>query len=137
MSEQYQQEEKYKAMEYSVQIISVWAQQNNCDISILEKNLLSMYENILHRIMKDIPNHYKSINPKDIESTYTDDYIICLEDGKKLKMLKRHLSSKYGMTVEEYKSKWGLPQDYPIVAKNYTITRSMIAQKSRSKNKEE
>ena len=84
---------------------------------------------------KEIPSHYKPISLKDIESTYTDDYIICLEDGKKLKMLKRLLRSKYNLSITDYKNKWGLPQDYPIVAKNYAQKRSIIAQQSRSSNK--
>ena len=54
-----------------------------------------------------------------IKKSVTDDYIICLEDGKKLKMLKRHLMTAYGMTPEEYRAKWGLKPDYPMVAPNY------------------
>ena len=55
------------------------------------------------------------------------DYIICLEDGKKLKMLKRHLRAAYGMTPDEYRAKWGLPPDYPMVAPNYAKQRSTFA----------
>ena len=51
-----------------------------------------------------------------VKKSITDDHIICLEDGKKLKMLKRHLKTAYDMTPEEYKAKWGLPADYPMVA---------------------
>ena len=57
----------------------------------------------------------------------TDDYIVCLEDGKKLKMLKRHLMTAYGMTSQEYRAKWGLPHDYPMVAPSYAVTRSELA----------
>jgi predicted transcriptional regulator len=57
------------------------------------------------------------------------DYIICLEDGKKLKMLKRYLRSNYNMTPEEYRAKWGLPADYPMVAPNYAAQRSEFAKK--------
>jgi predicted transcriptional regulator len=57
------------------------------------------------------------------------DYIICLEDGKKLKMLKRHLRTTYNMTPEDYRAKWGLPSDYPMVAPNYAIQRSDFAKK--------
>lgn len=57
----------------------------------------------------------------------TDDYIICLEDGKKFKTLKRHIMSVYNMTPEEYRAKWGLPADYPMVAPSYTAKRSRIA----------
>jgi predicted transcriptional regulator len=64
-----------------------------------------------------------------IKKSVTDDYIICLEDGKKLKMLKRHLMTAYGMTPEEYRSKWGLKSDYPMVAPNYAAKRQELAKK--------
>jgi predicted transcriptional regulator len=64
-----------------------------------------------------------------IKKSVTDDYIICLEDGKKLKMLKRHLMTAYGMTPEEYRAKWGLKSDYPMVAPNYAAKRQELAKK--------
>lgn len=57
----------------------------------------------------------------------SSDYIICLEDGKKFKSLKRHLRTQYGMTPEAYREKWGLPADYPMVAPNYAKARSQLA----------
>jgi len=62
-----------------------------------------------------------------VKKSVTDDYIVCLEDGKKLKMLKRYLRSRYGMTPEEYRAKWNLPSDYPMVAPNYAKRRSEFA----------
>ena len=62
-----------------------------------------------------------------IKKSITPDYLICLEDGKKLKMLKRHLSTAYDMTPEEYRERWGLPSDYPMVAPNYAKQRSALA----------
>jgi predicted transcriptional regulator len=62
-----------------------------------------------------------------IRKSVTPDYIVCLEDGKKLKMLKRHLQTTYNMTPEEYRAKWGLPSDYPMVAPNYARQRSEFA----------
>jgi len=62
-----------------------------------------------------------------IKRSITPDYIICLEDGKKLKMLKRHLKSAYNMSPEEYRERWGLPADYPMVAPNYANQRSVLA----------
>jgi predicted transcriptional regulator len=59
----------------------------------------------------------------------TPDYIVCLEDGKKLKMLKRHLRTTYGLTPDEYRAKWGLPMDYPMVSPNYAKQRSAFAKK--------
>ena len=64
-----------------------------------------------------------------IRRSVTDDYIVCLEDGKKLKMLKRHLMTAYNMTPEEYRAKWGLKPDYPMVAPNYAQKRQELAKK--------
>jgi predicted transcriptional regulator len=62
-----------------------------------------------------------------IEDSVTDDFIICLEDGKELKMLKRYLRTQYGLTPEEYRARWNLPADYPMVAPNYAAKRSEVA----------
>ncbi|WP_042690562.1 MucR family transcriptional regulator [Azospirillum sp. B506] len=62
-----------------------------------------------------------------IKKSVTPDYIVCLEDGKKLKMLKRHLKTAYNMTPEEYRDRWSLPADYPMVAPNYARQRSSLA----------
>jgi predicted transcriptional regulator len=64
-----------------------------------------------------------------IRKSITPDYLVCLEDGKKLKMLKRHLRSTYNMTPDEYRHKWSLPADYPMVAPNYAQQRSAFAKK--------
>ncbi len=64
-----------------------------------------------------------------IKKSVTDDYIVCLEDGKKLKMLKRHLMTAYGMTPEQYRAKWGLKADYPMVAPAYARKRQELALK--------
>jgi predicted transcriptional regulator len=64
-----------------------------------------------------------------IRKSVTPEYLICLEDGKKLKMLKRHLRSTYNMTPDEYRAKWGLQPDYPMVAPNYAERRSEFAKK--------
>jgi len=64
-----------------------------------------------------------------VRRSVTPDYLICLEDGKKLKMLKRHLRSTYDMTPDEYRAKWGLQADYPMVAPNYAAQRSAFAKK--------
>ena len=64
-----------------------------------------------------------------VKKSVTADFIICLEDGKKFKSLKRHLRTRYGMTPEEYRTKWALPHDYPMVAPNYAKARSDLAKK--------
>jgi predicted transcriptional regulator len=64
-----------------------------------------------------------------VRRSITPEYLVCLEDGKKLKMLKRHLRAAYGLTPDEYRAKWGLPNDYPMVAPNYANQRSEFAKK--------
>ena len=64
-----------------------------------------------------------------IRKSVTPDFLVCLEDGKKLKMLKRHLRTTYSMTPEEYRAKWGLDADYPMVAPNYSAQRSSFAKR--------
>lgn len=64
-----------------------------------------------------------------IRASVKPDYVVCLEDGKKLKMLKRHLMTHYQMTPEQYRAKWGLPADYPMVAPNYAEQRRTLAKK--------
>jgi predicted transcriptional regulator len=64
-----------------------------------------------------------------VKKSVTPDYIICLEDGKKFKSLKRHLRTRYSMTPDEYRSKWGLGHDYPMVAPNYAKERSNLAKR--------
>jgi predicted transcriptional regulator len=64
-----------------------------------------------------------------VKDSITPEYIICLNDGKRLKLLKRHLRTVYNMTPDEYRSKWGLPYDYPMVAPKYAASRSALAKK--------
>jgi len=65
-----------------------------------------------------------------IRRSVTAEYIVCLEDGRKLKMLRRHLRTTYGMTPEQYRARWGLPPDYPMVAPSYALKRSDLARSS-------
>ncbi len=97
-----------------------------------EKNISSIVESIYSSLVSisDKTASYALdpiVNPAD---SVKPDYIICLEDGKKLKMLKRYLKAKYNMTETEYKQKWGLPRDYPMIAPNYAKKRSQLAKKS-------
>lgn len=78
------------------------------------------------------PNAAPEVKPEpavSVRSSIKPDYIVCLEDGKKLKMLKRHLMTHYQMTPEDYRTKWGLPADYPMVAPNYAEQRRSLAKK--------
>ena len=64
-----------------------------------------------------------------VKKSMTADYLVCLEDGKRFKSLKRHLRTQYSMTPEQYREKWSLPADYPMVAPNYAVARSQLAKK--------
>ena len=75
------------------------------------------------------PEKHELVPAVPVKKSVTPDFIICLEDGKKLRMLKRHLMSTYNMTPDQYRAKWGLPKDYPMVAPNYARTRSELAKK--------
>ena len=75
---------------------------------------------------KPKPELNPAVNPK---KSVTDEYIVCLEDGKRLKMLKRHLMTAYGMTPDEYRARWGLKADYPMVAPSYAKKRQELAKK--------
>ena len=75
------------------------------------------------------PEEEKPTPAVPIKRSVTPDHIICLEDGKKLKMLKRHLKTRYDMTPDEYRERWGLKDDYPMVAPNYAAQRSDLAKK--------
>ncbi|MEZ5996008.1 MAG: MucR family transcriptional regulator [Hyphomonadaceae bacterium] len=80
----------------------------------------------------DAPSHVPEPTQEPaiaIKKSITADHIICLEDGKKFKSLKRHLRTRYGMTPDEYRQKWGLPHDYPMVAPNYAKERSSLAKR--------
>lgn len=90
---------------------------------------------IYNILSRNIVQNERTINVP--EQTVFDDYIICLEDGKKMKMLRRHLKVKYGMSFQEYKQKWGLPIDYPDVCKSYSKVRAEIARNRKKKPKTE
>lgn len=91
--------------------------------------------NSVHQSLKSINSDTPEVEEEpqkpavSIRKSIQPDYLVCLEDGKKLKMLKRHLRTTYGMTPEEYRAKWGLPPDYPMVAPNYAAQRSEFAKK--------
>ncbi|BDB95982.1 MucR family transcriptional regulator [Candidatus Hydrogenosomobacter endosymbioticus] len=94
----------------------------------------SSIADVIHSVYATITNLDKSTQKKNIkqapvpiEESVTPGYIICLEDGKKLKMLKRHLRTSYGLTPDSYRERWGLPVDYPMVAPDYAEKRSRLA----------
>jgi predicted transcriptional regulator len=96
------------------------------DLPVLIQNVHSALSGLGERPEAPQPKQEPAVS---IRSSIKPDYIVCLEDGKKLKMLKRHLMTHYSMTPDEYRQKWGLAADYPMVAPNYAEQRRTLAKK--------
>ena len=113
------------------QIVSAFVSKNSVQASDVPGLISNVYQSLksagLPQAATEAPSDLKPAVP--VKKSVTPDYIICLEDGKKLKMLKRHLNTSYNMTPDEYRAKWGLPADYPMVAPNYAKSRSDLALK--------
>jgi predicted transcriptional regulator len=112
----------------TVQIVSAHVAHNNVAQADLPALIAQVYES-LNGLGKAVePAAPARPEPAvAIRKSIQPDFIVCLEDGKKLKMLKRHLASAYNMTPEQYRERWGLPADYPMVAPNYALQRSSLA----------
>lgn len=114
----------------AVDVVAAYLSNNQVATSQISEIIHSVF-NSLNSL--DVPPAETPVEaPKpatSIRKSVTPDYIICLEDGKKLKMLKRHLRTTYNMTPEEYRAKWNLPPDYPMVAPNYARQRSDFAKR--------
>ncbi len=96
--------------------------------NVLPTSQISEVIGAVHKSLSEL--QAEPANPAvPIRRSVKPDFIVCLEDGKKLKMLKRYLRTKYNMTPDEYRAKWGLPSDYPMVAPNYSKQRSEFAKK--------
>ncbi len=108
----------------TTRIVSAQVSNNKVAITDLPELINSVHQ-ALTDTGKSLPSPLKPVVP--IKKSVTPDYLICLDDGKKLKMLKRHLRTAYDMSPEEYRAKWGLPLNYPMVAQNYAQLRSKLA----------
>ena len=115
----------------TTQIIAAYVKHHQLPVSELPRLIQSVRDSLLRLTApaEEAPAKEELKPAVPIKKSVTPDYIICLEDGKKLKMLKRHLMSSYGMTPDEYRAKWSLPPDYPMVAPNYAKARSDLAVK--------
>ncbi|MBL4537040.1 MucR family transcriptional regulator [Oceanicaulis alexandrii] len=114
-------------MRMTTDIIASFLSHNSVPAESVPDMIKSVYAT-----MKEISGEPAKPEPKakpavPVSRSVSDDYIVCLEDGKKLKMLKRYLRSQYDMSPEDYRRKWGLPADYPMVAPNYSKRRSEFA----------
>jgi len=108
----------------TARIVSAQVSNNKIDITELSE-LISSVHQALTDPGKPVTSPLEPAVP--IKKSVTPDYLICLDDGRKLKMLKRHLRTAYDMSPKEYRAKWGLASDYPMVAPNYAQRRSELA----------
>ncbi|KUM25214.1 transcriptional regulator [Mesorhizobium loti] len=114
-------------IELTADIVAAYVQKNAIPVSGLADLIASVnsaLSNIGPLSVAAEPTFKPAVNPK--KSVFPD-YIISLEDGKKYKSLKRHLATSHGLTPDEYRARWGLPKDYPMVAPSYSATRSALA----------
>ncbi|HAU28898.1 MAG TPA: transcriptional regulator [Rhodospirillaceae bacterium] len=119
---------KQDILQMASDIVSSYVGSNLMD----PKTIPDVIETVFHALLQcaTSTNPGQACKPAiSIKSSIQPDFLVCLEDGKKLKMLKRHLRTSYNMTPEEYRSKWGLPASYPMVAPNYAKRRSDFARK--------
>ena len=115
-------------LELTAQIVSAHVSNNAIGADLLPGLIQDVYRT-LAGVGKDQVTPEKQLPAVPVRKSVFPDHIVCLEDGKKLKMLKRHLKTSYNMTPEEYRDKWQLPSDYPMVAPNYAKHRSSLAKK--------
>ena len=115
-------------VELSTEIVSAYVSHNSMSSADLPKFIGEVYAALKRLTSVEEPEAPKELRPAvSVRKSVTPDYIVCLEDGMKFKSLKRHLRTHFDMSPEEYRDKWGLPVDYPMVAPNYSATRSRLA----------
>lgn len=114
----------------SARIVGAFVAHNSvpvADVSGLLKSVHAMLRSLMDSAVPDMGGAPKPA--VSIRKSVASDYLVCLEDGKRLKMLKRYLRSRYQLSPEEYRARWGLPLDYPMVAPNYSAQRSQFAKR--------
>ncbi len=123
-----EQPSKLELLELTSEIVSAHVSNNSVSTGDLPQLIEDVYKTL--GAVGEKSESKEKIQPAvPVKKSVQQDYIICLEDGKKLKMLKRHLKTAYNMTPEEYREKWNLGSDYPMVAPNYAEHRSNLAKK--------
>ena len=119
-------------MRMTTEIVAAFAGKNELSATALTNLISQVYETLAVLSQKEGQNESPVTTKKpavSIRRSVNPEYLVCLEDGRKLKMLKRYLRAAFKMTPEDYKARWGLPQDYPMVAPNYAKKRSDFAKK--------
>ena len=122
------QPSQVELLELTTEIVSAHATNNTISTTELTQLIQDVYAT-LSKVGSDpvaVEKPHPAVSPK---KSIFPDYLICLEDGKKLKMLKRHLNTSYNLSPDEYRARWGLAADYPMVAPNYAKHRSLLAKK--------
>jgi len=117
-------------LQVSARIVMAFVAHNSvpvADVPGLLKSVHAMLRSLALNPMPDIGDIPKPA--VSIRKSVASDYIVCLEDGRRLKMLKRYLRARYQLSPEEYRTRWGLPADYPMVASNYSAQRSLFAKR--------
>ncbi|WP_127145617.1 MucR family transcriptional regulator [Pelagibacterium montanilacus] len=115
-------------VEFSTEIVSAYVSHNAISPTDLPKLIAEVHAALRGLTSDEAVAQAEEKKPAvPVRKSVTSDYIICLEDGKKFKSLKRHLRTHYNLSPEEYREKWGLPADYPMVAPSYSATRSKLA----------
>ena len=110
------------------EVVAAYVSNNNVSAEEVPELLYQVYRTLNHLKQHKLPMQHGVLEPAvPVSESVTDDYLVCLEDGKKLKMLKRHLKAAYDLTPEQYRERWSLPVDYPMVAPNYAKKRSTLA----------
>jgi predicted transcriptional regulator len=126
------QPSRLEVLSLTSEIVSSYVANNSLPVADLTGVIQQVFQT-LHTLSADTTLGTFGVRPKPavaINKSITDEYIVCLEDGKRLQMLKRHLKTVYNMSVEQYKERWGLPSDYPVVSPSYARRRSEIAKTS-------
>ena len=122
------QVDKSNLVELTAEIISAYVSNNEVDREALPGIIADVHEALSKASQRVGNSEREELKPAiALKKSVTPDYIVCLEDGKKFKSLKRHLRTHYNLSPEEYREKWGLPADYPMVAPNYAAARSQLA----------
>ena len=114
-------------LDLTASIVSAHVANNSVAVGDVPKLIKDVYSTLATVSSEEEAEPERPEPAVSIKASIKPDYIVCLEDGKKLKMLKRHLMTHYGMTPEQYRTRWGLPSDYPMVAPNYAKQRSALA----------
>ncbi|MGI9415807.1 MAG: MucR family transcriptional regulator [Hyphomicrobiales bacterium] len=123
-------ETKAELVELTAEIVSAYVGNNPVSTTDLPVLINDVHKALSSAITEAEKPEKPELKPAvAIRRSVTPDYIICLEDGKKFKSLKRHLRTHYNLSPDEYREKWSLPRDYPMVAPNYAEARSQLAKK--------